>query len=190
MVTGLAEEGVVEEHAVDGEVAAEDVFAGVGGELDGVGAAAVGVAAVGAEGGDFGGDVVVGDDDDAEVGADGLGAGEELLDERGGGAGGDVEVFGGEAEEEIADAAAGEIGLVAGGGEGLDDGGGGAVLGAGEDGSCGLHGVLALPFYDGEMRLGADGVQAGTLGTGLILGIESSCDETAALTVKDGVAAG
>src|SRR6185437_119611 len=47
----------IEQHAVDGEVAAEDVFARVGGELHSIRTAAVGVGAVGAEGGDFGGDV-------------------------------------------------------------------------------------------------------------------------------------
>ena len=46
----------VEQHAVDGEVAAQDVFARVGGESDRVRAAAVGVGAVVAESGDFGGD--------------------------------------------------------------------------------------------------------------------------------------
>ena len=53
-IVGFFVDGWVEQHAVDGEVAAEDVFAGVGGELDGVGAAAVAVGSVVAEGGDFG----------------------------------------------------------------------------------------------------------------------------------------
>ena len=47
----------VEKHAVDREVAAVDVVGGGGGEADGVGAAAVGVGAVVAEGGDLDGDV-------------------------------------------------------------------------------------------------------------------------------------
>ncbi len=53
-VAGCFVDGWVEQHAVDGEVAAEDIFAGVGGELDRVGAAAVAVGSVVAEGGDFG----------------------------------------------------------------------------------------------------------------------------------------
>ena len=146
----------VEEHAVDGEVAAEDVFAGRGGELDGVGAAAVGVAAVVAEGGDFGLDLLAvgifrgdgfaseADEEDAEVGADGEGAvaelGEEGEDLVGGGGGGDVEVFGGDVEEEVADAAAGEESLVAGCAEVGDDGAGGSITGGvGEDGGGGDH---------------------------------------------------
>ncbi len=72
----------IEEHAVDGEVAAEHIFAGVGGEADRVGAAAVGVGAIVAEGGDLDGGAVVAtgitasfatDEDDAEVGAYGEG---------------------------------------------------------------------------------------------------------------------
>ena len=49
----------VEEHSVDGEVAAENVFAGVGGVTHCVRTAAIGVGAVGAEGGDLGGDVLL-----------------------------------------------------------------------------------------------------------------------------------
>jgi hypothetical protein len=113
----LAGEGV-EEHTVDGEVAAEGVFTGRR-EDDLVGAAAVGVGAVGAEGGDLDAEVAgVGagaeDLDDAEADADGDGAAEEALDFVGAGGGGDVEVLGDEAEEFVADAAAGEEGFVAG----------------------------------------------------------------------------
>src|SRR6185312_15324479 len=107
----------IEEHSVDGEVAAEDVFFGLFGEADGVGAATVVVGSVAAEGGDFGDDLLgvelVGDEDDAEVGSYGEGSGEELEDSVGVGGGGDVEVGGGVAEEEIADASAGEVGLMA-----------------------------------------------------------------------------
>ena len=119
----------VEKEAVDGEVAALDVFLGAEGVLDGVGAAAVRVCAVGAEGGDFGDDFAavgfVGDEDDAEVRADGEGAGEEVEDDGGGRAGGDVVVLGGEAEEEVADASAGEPCLIPGLAEPLEDGEGG-----------------------------------------------------------------
>ena len=54
VVDDLAGEGILEE-AVDGEVAAAGVFLRDG-EGDGVGAAVVGVGAVGSEGGDFGGE--------------------------------------------------------------------------------------------------------------------------------------
>ena len=101
----------IEEHAVDGEVAALDVVSGVGGEADAVGAAAVGVGSVMAEGGDLGWGLAfyfAHDEDDAEVGTYLEGTGEESGDLRGGGAGGDVEIFRSEVEEEIANAAAGE----------------------------------------------------------------------------------
>ncbi len=132
----MLEDGGVEEHAVDGEVAAEDVFAGVGGEADGVGAAAVGVGSVVAEGGDFGGDGFVfsvvwfADEDYAEVGAYGEGflVGEEIEDDVGCGAGGYVEVLGFEVEEDVAHAASGEEGLVASGAKSLDDSACGAVV--------------------------------------------------------------
>lgn len=101
----------VEEHAVDGEVTAGGVLDGVGFELDGLGAPAVGVGAVAAEGGDF--DAVP--EDDAEVGADEFGSFEELREFIGAGIGGDVPVLWFAAEEHIADAAADEVGAVAGG---------------------------------------------------------------------------
>ena len=109
-------DGGVEEHAVDGEVAAKDVFAGVGREADGVGAAAVGVGSVVTEGGDLSGDGVVfsvvwfADEDYAEVGAYGEGffVGEEVEDDVGRGAGGYVVVLGFDAEEDVAYAASGE----------------------------------------------------------------------------------
>ena len=104
---GLA---VVEE-AVDGEVAAGGVAGGVGFELDGLGVAAVEVGAVGTECRDF--DAVP--EDDAEVGADQFGAGEEGGELGWLGVGGDVEILGLAAEEVIADAAADQIGLVAAG---------------------------------------------------------------------------
>ena len=92
------------EHAVDGEVAAVGVFLGRG-EGDHLGTASVDVFVVGAEGGDLEGAAVFHDQDDAEVGADGLGVGEKFLHLGGFGGGGDVIV---------AYAAAGEIGGVAG----------------------------------------------------------------------------
>ena len=56
---------------------------------------------------------IVGDEDDAEVGSYGEGAGEQAEDRVGMGAGGDVEVFGRKAEEDIADTAAELVDIVA-----------------------------------------------------------------------------
>jgi hypothetical protein len=112
----------VEQHAVDGEVAAGDVFAWVEGVADGVGAATVGVGTVVAEGGDLGEDAVAGVDEyDPEVSADGEGAGEQGEDHVGRGAGGDVKIFGRATEQAVAHAAACVEGLVAFGAEGGDD---------------------------------------------------------------------
>ena len=82
-----------------------------------------------AEGGDFGGDGFVfsvvwfTDEDYAEVSADGEGffVGEEAEDDVGCGAGGYVEVLWFEVEEDVADAASSEEGLVACGAQNLDD---------------------------------------------------------------------
>ena len=107
----------IEEHSVDGEVAAEYIFARVGGVTHCIGTAAVGVGAVGAEGGDLGGDLdvvdLIADEDNAEVRADGEGLGEEGDDLIGRGGGGDVEVLGREAQQQVAHASAGEEGLMA-----------------------------------------------------------------------------
>ena len=130
----------VEEHAVDGEVAAKDVFARVSGEADGVGPAAIGVGAVVAEGGDFGGGGLTRGDvlyeDDTEVGANLETAGEERDDFSRGGAGGHVEVLRLDAEEQVTDAAACEEGLVAGGSEGCGDAARGGEGGTRADGGC------------------------------------------------------
>jgi hypothetical protein len=105
--------GRIEEEGVDGEIAAEGVFAGVG-EGDGFGAAAVGIGGIGAIGGDFDGNAVIGhDDDDAEGLAEGDRLGKERFDAVGERVGGDVPVLGLAAEQEIADAAADEPRLVA-----------------------------------------------------------------------------
>lgn len=85
--------GVVEE-AVDGEVSTFSVLFGSG-KRNGFGAAAIAIGAVGPEGGDFDPAFAEGgDDDDAEVGADELAAGEEFGDLSGVCGGGDVVVFG------------------------------------------------------------------------------------------------
>ena len=76
--------------------------------------APVGVGRIGAVGGDFDhGAVVANDGDDAEGLADGDGLGEQRFDAVGEGVRGDVPVFGRAAEQQVADAAADEIRLVA-----------------------------------------------------------------------------
>ena len=107
--------------------------------------AAVGVEAVGAEGGDLrhfiprfrfcrtaGG----GDKNDAEVSADGKGAGKEIKDDLRRGRSCDVVVVRLAAKQQIAHAAAGEIGLVAGLTQRCDDPEGGVELGVGGRHRC------------------------------------------------------
>ncbi len=53
-IAGLALRQPDQQQAVDGEIAAADIFFGAGGVADGVGMAAIGVGAIGAEGGDLG----------------------------------------------------------------------------------------------------------------------------------------
>lgn len=107
VVGDLTGEGVFEE-GVDGKVAAEDVLAGIGFEGDAFGAAAVAVGVVGAEGGDLDFHLAFAEHDDAEVGADFEGAGEECFEPGGGCAGGEIVILDGEMEEAVADAAANE----------------------------------------------------------------------------------
>jgi hypothetical protein len=72
---------------------------------------------------------VLRDEDYAEVRTDGEGAWEEGQDYVGMSAGGDVEIFGREVEEEIADAASGEVRFMAGGAKLEDDAFGGELGG-------------------------------------------------------------
>ena len=144
---GLALEDGVEHHAVDGEVAAEDIFLRRRGEADFGGVAAVEVGDVGAKcsnlGDNFAGVAgcggiveVLADQNDAELGADGEGLREHGEDDVRMRAGGNVEIFRLDAEEHVAHAAAGEVRLVAGGTEPDDDvlGGelGGVIASAGQ----------------------------------------------------------
>jgi hypothetical protein len=121
---GLAMEDGVEHHAVNGEVAAEDVFLGARGKADLGGVAAVAIRDVAAKCSNLGDNFLivnlVADQHNAEVGPDGEGAREQGEDRIGMGAGGNVEVLGRDAEENVADAAAGEVRLVTGGAQ-LDD---------------------------------------------------------------------
>ncbi len=143
-VAGLAVQHGIEHHAVDGEVAAQDVFLHARGKTDFGGMAAIVVGDIRAKCSNFGdnfrelafaGDVFT-DENDTEVGSDGEGAGKKLEDGVGMGAGGDVEVFGRQAEEQVADAAASEIRFVASGAEPEDDAFGGDLCGSG------LHWVI------------------------------------------------
>jgi hypothetical protein len=123
----------VEQQAVDGEVAALDIFARVGGKTNCVGASTVRVGTVVAKGGDFGGDVgCVGlrgaNEDYAEVGSDGECLREKCDDLVGGGRGGDVVIFRRQAEQEVTDAATGKESLVASLAQGACDGQRGKIL--------------------------------------------------------------
>ena len=186
----------IEQQAVDGEVAALDVFLGIGGVADLVGMAAIGVDAVAAERGHLSHGVArrgigrvlerrslvegfVGDQHHAEMRADGEGAREEIEDDVGCCGGGYVVVERGAAEEEIAHAAAGEVGLVALGAQGFDDAEGGFELARGRG-----HLVLLSSTSRPEMQVAASKLEV--MQSGLILGIESSCDETAAAVVERG----
>ena len=71
---------VAHEEAVDGEIAALDVFGGAPGVADFVGVAAVGVAEVGAKCGDLDFEGIIADEDYAELRADVEAVGEELQD--------------------------------------------------------------------------------------------------------------
>ena len=99
----------VQKHAVDGKVAADYVFAGVGGEANGFWSSPVEIGAIVAEGRDFRGGRVVQHQNDAEVRADLEGARKERGDLFRGGAGGDVKVCWRQVEQHIADASASQI---------------------------------------------------------------------------------
>ena len=107
----------IEEQAVDGEVAARGVLLG-GAESDAVGMPAVAIGGVTAEGRHLDHACRLGPEhrNHSEGGADGQGApvAEKLADLLGHGVGGHVIVLGRAAEELVADAAAGPIGLEAG----------------------------------------------------------------------------
>ena len=147
----------IEEEAVDGEVAALDVFLGRLAVADLVGVAAVGVCAVGAEGGDFGGGGLAfdfgRDEDDAEVSANSEGPGKEVEDDVWSGGGGDVVVFGGSAEEEVADAASGVVGLVAVLAQGGDDGESRGGLGCGGKHGASLRVRQARGYFSASVSM-------------------------------------
>jgi len=104
---------VAHEEAVDGEIAALDVFFGCFGIDDLIGMPAVGVAEVGAEGGDFDLQGILADEDDTELRADIEAVWEEFENFFWSGAGGDVEIGRVAMKEDVAHAAADEEGPVA-----------------------------------------------------------------------------
>jgi hypothetical protein len=100
------------EQAVDGEIAALDVFFGCFGVDDLVGVAAVGISDVGAEGGNLDFERIVADEDDAELRADIERVREELENLGRRGVCGYVVIRGVATEKDIAHAAAHEESLV------------------------------------------------------------------------------
>lgn len=131
----------IEEEAVDCEVAALDVFGGGLGVPDFIGVTAIGVDAVVAESGDLGNAalcdvaifaiaVLIGrNQNHAEMGSHGEGARKHGEDEIGSGGGCDVVVLRLPTEEEVADATAGKVRVVAGRTKRADDLDGGVELG-------------------------------------------------------------
>ena len=110
--------GIVEQ-AVDGEVAAAGVLLGAG-ELDPLRVPAVGVRPLAPEAGHVVLALLQAHEDDAELRPHGDGVLEELHHPSGVGVGGHVPVLRPAAQQQVADAAAGEVGPVAGAAETLD----------------------------------------------------------------------
>ena len=107
-------------HRVDGEVPSLDVlFQGAVTDVDGMAAVVVGTVAT--EGGDLERIAVHYHDHGAELRSDGNGVGKDALYRLGGGAGGDVVVFGRSAQKPVAHASTGQVGFVPGLAETLDD---------------------------------------------------------------------
>jgi hypothetical protein len=103
---------VAHEEAVDGEIAALDILFGSLGIDDLIGMAAIGIADIGAEGGDFDLEGIVADEDDTELHADIEAVGEELQDFGGSCVCGDVVIGRIAPKKDVAHAAADEEGLV------------------------------------------------------------------------------
>lgn len=101
----------IHHEAIDGEIAADRVLAGAAFEMNAGGAAAVSVIAITAKRGHLDLRTGVADQDDAKVGADRAGAGEQIQDFGGRGVGGNVEILWGTPEQEVANAAADEVRL-------------------------------------------------------------------------------
>lgn len=172
----------IQQQAVDGEVPAENVFARIGRKAHRIGAAAIAVHTVVAKGRNLGGNafaIALGDDQhNTEVCTHSLSPLEGRLHLIRGSRGADVEVFRRNTEQQIAHAAASEIRSKTALAKALCNVESFGVLRAVE--SC--HGYsmrcmkaeMALPFT------------IDLVPTGLILGIESSCDETSVSIVRNG----
>ncbi len=107
--------------AVDGEVAAQDVLARIGFEAHRGRAAAIGVVAIAAEGGDLHAGAVAAHQHHAEMRAHAPGAREQLQQALGRRVGGHVEILGLGAQQQIAHTTAHQPSLVAGLAERGDD---------------------------------------------------------------------
>ncbi len=180
----------VQHHAVDGEVAALHILFRAVGESHRVRVPAVGIGAIAAKGGDFGHNLLVPgglatDQDDAEMRAHGKGLveqGEHLIRRR---AGGDVEVLRLAAQQQVAHTTAHEVGLMTGGAQP------GYNLRCRPLCSACLPLLAPVYYYrnvsqPSQLLSGAEGGYGPGPGSGLILAIESSCDETAAAVVERG----
>jgi N6-L-threonylcarbamoyladenine synthase len=178
-VGAFAELFRIEQHAVDGEVAAFDVFFSTLGKTHGVGMSAVGIGSVVAKCSDFGYEFsavcFIRHQHHTKVSANGEGLGKHLQNDFGMGVGCDVEVFRLSAQKQIAHTSASEPGLISLGPQTLDD----------------VFGRLSLNHHSSSMEyvsklMELDAGRSENSGSGLILGIESSCDETAAAVVCGG----
>src|ERR1700677_4184586 len=179
--------GWVQHHAVDGEVSTLYILFRAGGEAHRIRAPSVGVGHITAKGSDFGDDLLAprpltADQDNTEMRAYGKGLlehGEHLIRRR---AGGDVEILGFTAQQQVAHTTANEVGLVARGAEPGNDLGCCMLCSAGCR-HCHVY-YYRNVSQSSQLLSGAEG--AYSPGSGLILAIESSCDETAAAVVERG----
>ena len=182
-VAGLTQLQRIEQHAIDGEVAALNVLFGALRESDRVGMPAVGICAIIPKCSDLGYEFTtvgfVSNEYHAEVCTDGESLRKHLEDDVGMRVGSNIEVLRLAAEEQVAHASAGEPGLISLGPQTLDDVLGGLSL---------LHHSSSMEYVSKQVEptAGPTSSPGSGPGSGLILGIESSCDETAAAVVRQG----
>jgi N6-L-threonylcarbamoyladenine synthase len=167
----------IHHHAVDGEVPALHILFWCGGESHRIRMSSVGVSSIAAKGGNLGHDFAGADENDTEVRANSKGLlkqDQHLIWRR---AGSDVEVLRRPAQYQVAHAAANKISLMSGGAE------------PGHDRRCRIPCCVEFHSYyyrkvsqSSQLLSGAEGAYS----RGLILAIESSCDETAAAVVERG----
>jgi N6-L-threonylcarbamoyladenine synthase len=182
-VAGLAQFQRIEQHSVNGEIAAFDVFFGALGKPHRFRMPAVGIWAIVSKCSDlsykFATVRVVNHQHHAEMGPDGEGLGKHLEDGLRMGVGGHIEVLRLPAEQQIAHTSAGEVGYKSCAPQTLDD----------------VFRCLSLDHHSSSMEYVSKQVEptpglslapGSGRGSGLILGVESSCDETAAAVVRRG----